>query len=322
MLNPTIQPYAPKTRKQQQSLNQTLRYIQRTLGDRNALRYGNDPILQPSWISTGLPELDAMLGGGFPEGRIIEIFGPEGCGKTSLALHHIAQVQRRGGTAALIDLEHAFTPNFAAILGVQLEPLLMVEPKSGEDAIAILIQLVASKAVDLIVLDSTAAFCTSIEQKSDLGEEPTYHNTAWLLSKAMRCLMHVIHPHCSIIFIHQLRYKNGITYGNPEKCTGGDTVRNYCSLSLETRRILTLGKLGGKLDQATGIKLLIKSKKNKFAPPYKTVELDLYFDRGLMVPPKLMDNDNDFDPATVIRLIRTETPNTYIGKTTSAIVSR
>jgi len=255
--------------------------LKRELGEANALCYlGDRPDMMPQFVSTGISTLDAIYGGGFPKGRIVEIFGSESSGKTSLALHQIAQVQRQGGTAAFVDLENALDPAWATLLGVNPETLLVTQPRCGEEAIALTERLVASKAVDLIVLDSTAALCPEAEQASPMGEESVLYSPAWLMSKACRRLMHVIHTECTVVFVGQVRLNPGVVYGNPEKTTGGRALRNYASLSLEVRRMEVLGK--GSCPH--GVRLKVKCRKNKLAPPFRQTEVDLHFATGFQLP--------------------------------------
>ena len=175
---------------------------------------------------SGSTELDLALGGGYPRGRIIEIYGSESSGKTTLALQAIAQMQKLGGIAAFVDMEHALDPLYAAAIGVASDQMLVSQPDSGEMAMALVEQLVRSKSVDLIVIDSVAALVTEAELQADMGDFPTT-SIAWLMSKALRRLMNCLHSQCTVIFLNQLRFKIGVVYGNPETTTGGHALKYY-----------------------------------------------------------------------------------------------
>ena len=263
---------ANKLVSKKSDLEHTLSTINREFGNGSIMRLGDASHMNVKTFSSGSTELDLALGGGYPRGRIIEIYGPESSGKTTLALQAIAQMQKLGGITAFIDMEHALDPLYAAAIGVASDQMLVSQPDSGEMAMALVEQLVRSKSVDLIVVDSVAALVTEAELQADMGDFPTT-SIAWLMSKALRRLMNCLHSQCTVIFLNQLRFKIGVVYGNPETTTGGHALKYYASMRLDTRRIQTL-KRG---NEEYGIRVKVKVAKNKIAPPFRAAEVDLTY---------------------------------------------
>ncbi|RAP29040.1 recombinase RecA [Candidatus Marinamargulisbacteria bacterium SCGC AG-343-D04] len=274
------------------ALQFALSQIEKAHGKGSIMTLGDAPTLTLDTISSGALSLDLALGiGGYPKGRIVEIYGPESSGKSTLALHAVAEAQKNGGACAYIDTEHALNPGYAQNLGVKLDSLLLSQPDYGEQALEIAESLVRSGAIELIVIDSVAALVPKSEIEGDMGDAQMGMQ-ARLMSQALRKLTGIVNKsNCVVIFVNQIREKLGIMFGNPETTPGGRALKFYSSIRIDIRRIETLKK-GVDI---TGIKSKVKIVKNKVAPPFRFTELEIQFGKGISYESDLIDLATEFD---------------------------
>ena len=268
------------------SLDEALKLVEKTFGKGTIMKLGDRPKVDMNVIPSGSLLIDRALGvGGYPKGRIIEIFGPESSGKTTLALHAISECQKLGGQAAFVDAEHAIDPNYAKNLGVNIDDLILSQPDSGEQALEIVEMLAQSDAFDMIVVDSVAALVPQVELDGEMSDQ-TVGAQARLMSKALRKITAILNQHeCTVIFINQLREKVGVIYGNPETTTGGRALKFYSSIRIDIRRTEAIKDGSNVIGNTVNVKIV----KNKVAPPFKSCKVDIIYGKGISQTAEILD---------------------------------